>query len=158
MDKQNIRSVLIAKRALLARQYIHDASEVISRTCMELIEQHHVHSIHIYNSIETWNEVDSQPLLNLLKETGEMSVDIASQHATAAMPSRQYDCIIIPVLGFDTKRNRMGMGKGWYDTFLATQPHALKIGLAFNILECQKIPIEPHDVRLDYIVTEATVY
>lgn len=159
MNKQAIRRDLIAKRASLKREFVRDASKLISHVCIELIERHHVRLIHVYNSIDAWNEVESQGLLKLLNDKDDkFSIDVASKNAMAVMPSNQYDCIIIPVLGFDTMRTRIGMGKGWYDTFLATQPHALKIGLSFNVLKCESVPRESHDVQLDYIITEATVY
>ncbi len=63
-----------------------------------------------------------------------------------------------PVLGFDNQGYRIGYGKGWYDKFLATQPRAVTIGLAYEISRVKEgLPKEPHDIPLKYIITEKTI-
>ena len=62
--------------------------------------------------------------------------------------------IIIPMLAFDAKGNRLGYGAGYYDRFLCRCPTAEKIGIAFSCQELPEIPAEPQDVQMDYIVTE----
>lgn len=61
------------------------------------------------------------------------------------------DVILIPVVGFHGT-NRMGYGKGYYDRYLA-KSSALKIGLAFDVQECD-FEIKKTDVKLDMIITE----
>jgi 5-formyltetrahydrofolate cyclo-ligase len=70
------------------------------------------------------------------------------------------DMVLVPLLGFDLQGNRIGYGKGYYDRFLPLlRPHCLKVGLAFELsLVAEGIPVEPHDVRLDFVVTERNVY
>ena len=64
------------------------------------------------------------------------------------------DCIIVPILAFDESGARMGHGKGFYDEMLAGFRRP-KIGLAHE-WQCSEtsIPMEDHDVRLDYVITE----
>jgi 5-formyltetrahydrofolate cyclo-ligase len=68
------------------------------------------------------------------------------------------DLIIVPVVGFDTAGTRLGYGKGHYDrTIAALRARGHRpplIGIAFAVQEVDTIPHEPHDVRLDLIVTE----
>lgn len=66
------------------------------------------------------------------------------------------DLIIVPLLAFDRSRYRLGYGKGFYDRLLATSP-AATIGVAFAAQEVDRLPREPHDLPLDWIVTEDEV-
>jgi 5-formyltetrahydrofolate cyclo-ligase len=70
------------------------------------------------------------------------------------------DMVLVPLLGFDLQGNRIGYGKGYYDRFLPLlRPKALKIGLSFELGKvAEGIPVEAHDVPLDFVVTEKTVY
>ncbi|HTL70113.1 MAG TPA: 5-formyltetrahydrofolate cyclo-ligase [Candidatus Eisenbacteria bacterium] len=63
--------------------------------------------------------------------------------------------ILVPGLCFDRRNNRLGFGAGIYDRFLASAPHGTpKVGLAFAFQVLDEIPVEPHDVPLDLILTE----
>ncbi len=59
---------------------------------------------------------------------------------------------IIPGMAFDTKGNRLGRGKGYYDLLLKNMKKTYKIGLCFNF---QKIPLIPHflhDEKVDEVL------
>jgi 5-formyltetrahydrofolate cyclo-ligase len=67
----------------------------------------------------------------------------------------EFDVILVPALGFDPKTlHRIGYGGGYYDKFLATQPHARKIGVCFDLGRLDDLPAKPHDIALDEIITE----
>jgi len=58
-------------------------------------------------------------------------------------------------LGFDREGHRLGRGGGYYDRFLAALPETTpRIGVGFEIQMRDSIPTEPHDIRLDAVVTE----
>jgi 5-formyltetrahydrofolate cyclo-ligase len=67
------------------------------------------------------------------------------------------DIIIVPLVAIDTKLNRLGMGKGYYDKTLANI-RAISIGFAFDLQVCKQdfLP-QKHDYRLDYLVTETQI-
>jgi 5-formyltetrahydrofolate cyclo-ligase len=71
------------------------------------------------------------------------------------------DVVLVPLLGFDRMGNRLGQGQGHYDRTLealrATGP-VLAVGVAFAAQEVASIPIEPHDQRLDWIITPTKAY
>ncbi len=71
------------------------------------------------------------------------------------------DVVIVPLVGFDRAGTRLGYGKGHYDhTIAALRARGLSptlIGVAFSRQEVDTIPHEPHDVRLDVIVTETEI-
>ncbi len=72
----------------------------------------------------------------------------------------QLDMVLIPMLGFDMAGNRLGYGKGMYDRFLElTHPECIKVGLCLEQGKIEEgLPTEPHDIPLDYVVTESAVY
>jgi 5-formyltetrahydrofolate cyclo-ligase len=75
----------------------------------------------------------------------------AEQNRLAA--PEQFGLVLVPGLAFDRTGNRLGMGEGYYDRFLA-QVRAPKIALAFDFQIVAQIPAEPHDQRVDVIVAE----
>ena len=67
------------------------------------------------------------------------------------------DLIIVPGLAFSSTGDRLGLGGGYYDRFLA-QVAATKIGIVNEQLLIDKIPHTDHDITMDFVVTEAAVY
>jgi 5-formyltetrahydrofolate cyclo-ligase len=67
--------------------------------------------------------------------------------------------MLAPLLGFDAEGNRLGMGKGYFDRWLAKHGDGVdvQLGLAFSCQELPKVPTEPHDAPLSTIITECGV-
>ena len=67
------------------------------------------------------------------------------------------DVLIVPMLAFDRRGNRLGYGGGFYDRTLerlrARRPR-LAVGFAFAAQEVEQVPTEPTDQRLDAILTD----
>ena len=83
---------------------------------------------------------------------GILTVQDAEKHLVDAA---SIGCIIVPGVAFSTKGTRLGMGKGYYDRFLTQRsPYAYRVALAFDCQIEEDIPAEPHDVAVDYIITE----
>ena len=66
------------------------------------------------------------------------------------------ELIITPAVAYDRKGNRLGRGKGFYDRLL-TQSSATKIGVAYHFQIVDDIPVEPHDVPVDMVITDNAV-
>ena len=68
------------------------------------------------------------------------------------------DLVLVPLLAYDSNLNRIGYGKGYYDRALKkiskNKKKTIFLGVAFAFQKCLKIPINKHDVKLDYIFTE----
>uniref|UniRef100_A0A672GD16 5-formyltetrahydrofolate cyclo-ligase n=1 Tax=Salarias fasciatus TaxID=181472 RepID=A0A672GD16_SALFA len=69
------------------------------------------------------------------------------------------DLILMPGLGFDRSGNRLGRGKGFYDTYLERcmqhprgKPYT--IALAFKEQLCEQIPVDDNDVLIDEVLYE----
>lgn len=76
----------------------------------------------------------------------------------AGEPSLTPELVIAPLLAFDRFGGRLGQGGGHYDRTLANLRAAAPvfvIGLAYAAQEVDEIPMEPHDERLDAVLTEA---
>lgn len=66
--------------------------------------------------------------------------------------------VLVPGLAFDRRGARLGRGKGFYDRALEFY-QGIKIGIAFKRqLSDTGLPVEPHDVRMDWIVTDTEVF
>jgi 5-formyltetrahydrofolate cyclo-ligase len=80
---------------------------------------------------------------------------------SAQAPTVQPDVIVLPVVAFDRAGMRLGYGRGFYDRAVASQRaagrHPKLLGVAFAVQEVTGIPHEPHDVRLDWIVTDKEI-
>ncbi|HTC43940.1 MAG TPA: 5-formyltetrahydrofolate cyclo-ligase [Steroidobacteraceae bacterium] len=65
------------------------------------------------------------------------------------------DVLVVPLVGFDAQRYRLGYGGGFYDrTLAAAKPRPRTIGIAFRDAQLPSIFPQPHDVPMDTIVTE----
>lgn len=61
---------------------------------------------------------------------------------------------IVPGLAFTENGRRLGYGGGYYDRFLCANPHIFKIGYTYEDLIIPDIPVMPHDLKVNAIVTE----
>ncbi len=68
---------------------------------------------------------------------------------------KENDLFLVPGAAFDKKKNRLGYGGGYYDTYFAKHQGYRKIGLAFSAqLWENDLPVEKTDIPLDDIVME----
>ena len=61
--------------------------------------------------------------------------------------------VLVPLVAFDRHGRRLGHGGGHFDRLLA-RCAAPRVGLAFEVQRLTAVPVEPHDVPLDLVVTE----
>ena len=68
----------------------------------------------------------------------------------------EIDMVIVPGLGFDRQKNRLGRGAGFYDRFLKkiTSP-VTKVGIAFDLQILENLPVNlSFDQKIDVLVSE----
>ena len=71
------------------------------------------------------------------------------------------DLILVPLVGFDKNKFRLGYGGGYYDRYIEKVSKYKKfktIGLSFSFQEIKKLPINKFDKKLDFIITENKIY
>ncbi|TYC13509.1 5-formyltetrahydrofolate cyclo-ligase [Bizionia gelidisalsuginis] len=141
---------------------------------------------HIFLSIETQKEINTDYILNILAGKDKNIVISRSNFDTITLenvlltdsititlnahnipepiggipiPANSIDVVFIPLLAFDEKGNRVGYGKGFYDAFLADcTPDTLKIGLSFFDAEPEIKEVYSGDIPLDFCVTPNKTY
>jgi 5-formyltetrahydrofolate cyclo-ligase len=128
-------------------------------------------------------EYDPRPLMDFIHESGATLAlpEVVNKHEPldfrkwwrgAPMKIGAYDipvpdntdpvtvrAMVIPMIGFDKRGFRLGYGSGYFDrTLVAITPRPLAIGVAFEILRVDTLHPQPHDVPMDFIVTEGGIY
>jgi len=68
------------------------------------------------------------------------------------IPLNQLDLVMVPGVAYDLSGRRVGRGRGFYDRMLANV-RGTKCGVAFEQQILGEVPVEPHDVRLDCLLT-----
>ena len=72
----------------------------------------------------------------------------------AEISLNKFDLILVPGIAFDLNGNRLGRGKGFYDRILA-EASGIKCGVCHDFQLLEKILAEPHDAKVDFILTPA---
>ena len=70
------------------------------------------------------------------------------------------DILLVPLVGYDDNLNRLGYGGGFYDRYIEKIEKIkkiIKIGLAFSCQKIKSVPINQHDKKLDFIITEKEI-
>lgn len=176
-SKTVLRALFLEKRLALSKA-VHEArSFTIANHCLQLPiwDQEY---FHLFLPIEGKAEIDTTLILTLLQGRDKQVVlpkvnENSLQHILLTdstklrknqwgilepeqgieVPVRQLDVVFIPLLAWDKKGQRVGYGKGFYDSFLADcKPAVIKIGLSLfegiNEIEGTR----PEDVQMDYCV------
>ena len=74
------------------------------------------------------------------------------------LPVSAIDLILVPGIAFDRRGGRLGRGGGYFDRFLSrVQSRVRRVGLAFQFQVTEALPLEAHDQRVSFIVTEKEV-
>jgi len=84
--------------------------------------------------------------------------------AAAAIDPRWLDLALVPLVAFDARGTRLGMGAGFYDRYFAFLRHRRVwqrprlLGVAFDVQRLEHIATFDHDVPLWGVVTERGIY
>lgn len=80
--------------------------------------------------------------------------------SSSRLQPAQLDAVLVPLVGFDRRGNRLGSGAGYYDRSFAflqerTRPsRPLLVGVGYAFQEVEALPAQPWDVPLDLIATD----
>ena len=179
IKKDKIRKEILAKRNIPSDKDINEKSDLIIKNLASYIEN--VQNIMIFMDMKT--EVKITKLLELYPKKNffiskitnsknrEMKINKYNKNELILHKFGYYesssndfydeeilDVVIVPALAFDSKKNRIGFGGGYYDTFLEKvrqkNNKALFIGVCYDFQIIDNIPTEKHDVTLDFVVSE----
>lgn len=185
MTKAVLRKKYKALRQSLSLDEVEDYSLEIANQLLSL-DIWNASFYHLFLTIEEQKEVNTDYILNILSGKDKNIVISKSDFETRLLTNflltdntiikkNEYnipepidgieistdkmDVVFVPLLAFDLKGNRIGYGKGFYDTFLAScKPECLKIGLSFFEAETGIDDVYESDISLDYCVTPKEVY
>ena len=178
--KKLVRQEMLQKRkALSAEQRDHASQEILRRLYQEPAYRN-AKTVMAYVSMR--DEVQLDPLLEdclrkgkqlaipLIVGKGEMeAVRVPSletlvkgaygiltvrEEERQLLSAEQIDCVIVPGAAFSRKGERLGLGGGYYDRFLERCPQAVRMALAFSFQLVEELPVESHDITVDWIITE----
>ena len=97
------------------------------------------------------------PSMDLL-EAGAYGILTVREEQREILSPQEIDCVIVPGVAFGMDGARLGMGGGFYDTFLPKAEQAVRIAAAFQCQITEEIPRLPHDCGVDWIITEQGVF
>ncbi len=182
--KTTMRRHALARRDLVTQREAHDAAAAMCASALALVEKLSASGsapvVSVYWPIRS--ELNTRPLIETLCKRGlrvalpilvavkrpllfrafEPGDELAKGPFGLSEPSSdkaalEPDIIFAPLAAFDRKGYRLGYGGGLYDATLnalrAKHP-VTAIGVAYAVQEADSIPIEDHDQKLDFIVTE----
>ncbi|AXJ01830.1 5-formyltetrahydrofolate cyclo-ligase [Cyclonatronum proteinivorum] len=178
--KKKLRQEALARRMALSDDEWSERSTHIQSCFLDLFEGSTFDTVHLYTAMLLRNEIDTETLaLRLLDAGKRVAVPVMSfadrslSHFLVTrktlwktnrwgvsepvdgepVSAEDLELIVVPMVAADAACNRLGYGKGYYDTFLKETP-ALKVGLCFECCMVDRVPCEPHDVRLHHVITE----
>jgi len=179
--KDRLRRDAFERRDALDRDWRRRAARTIARHALDLPELRDRGPVGGYWPIRS--EVDPRPIMRALLRRGQTVA--LSQIIHPKLSWREWrpgdvlvkggfgvrepgpdapECfpraLLVPLAAFDRRGSRLGYGKGHFDRTIAAlsgMHPVLAIGLAYAMQEVPSVPAEPHDRRLDIIVTEAGV-
>ena len=154
MMKETVRKLALARRNALTQREIACKSKAI----VQRLEPYLKGTIALYRSYGNEVCIDDVHLKSygLPVVLHDTSMCFRMWYKGCKMKKGAYGMIVVPIVAFDEHLYRLGHGKGYYDRYLK-QCRALKIGVAFDCQQVEKVPIEPHDVCLDMIITETCI-
>ena len=185
MDKAALRKKYTDLRSKIDTNEVDNLSITIANNALTLPIWDKVY-YHIFLSITEKKEIDTSYLLSVLQGKDKEVVIAKSNFEDCSMThflltentrikknkwnipepldgievsEKKIDVVFIPLLAYDTNGNRLGYGKGFYDTFLShCKPETIKVGLSFFEAEKPFEEVFDKDIPLDFCVTPNKVY
>lgn len=185
MTKKELRVKYKQLRSALSENELEELSLAIANRLLSL-DLWDKNYFHVFLPIEGKNEVDTQFVMHILSGKDKEIVVSRSDFGAVQMthflltdntkfqtnaygipepvdgvevPAHKIQVVFVPLLAFDQNGNRVGYGKGFYDTFLSDCAiDVVKVGLSFFEAETEIEDTFQGDVKLDYCVTPQTVY
>lgn len=187
MDKSAIRKLYLEKRKALTAEEVDKFSTEIEQNFASL-NFDHVKLLHLFYPIPGKHEFNTLLLKKWLNKThpditlvlsrsnlkthtlehviwtGETTLAMNEWGITEPVGGNlvrpeELDCILIPLLAFDTNGNRVGYGKGFYDRFLTEcRPDSLKAGVSFFEPLFEPIETNSFDIPLDICITPNKIW
>jgi 5-formyltetrahydrofolate cyclo-ligase len=177
-SKNAIRETYKQARKTLSEAYQIEKSQKIALLIKEMADYQKAKTLALYHAVNGEISLDSVwesaclegktcyfPVLDEDKTLSFFPTTLNSPHENNkfgipepkirkfALSPQEIDLIFVPLLAFDKRGTRLGMGGGFYDRTLAKVRHKKIIGVAYTFQEETYIIPDPWDVRLNAIIT-----
>lgn len=173
LDKRQIRNILKQRRLAMSVEEVSKKSEAITLRLIQSSFFKQAKTIGIYLDIQ--NEVMTSKIIEYclthqknvcvpkvigdemtfyqIKSLNDLSLGTFNiLEPTTSKIVNEIDLMLVPLLGYNQNKNRIGYGKGFYDRYFKKYP-CLSAGLAYSSQEAD-FKEESHDIALDYIINE----
>ncbi|MFC1549012.1 5-formyltetrahydrofolate cyclo-ligase [Candidatus Omnitrophota bacterium] len=89
-------------------------------------------------------------------EEGPFGIYQPKEGCARTISLKEIDLVVVPAIAYDKKNMRLGRGKGFYDSFLASEDlcSSKTIGLAFHFQITDALPANDHDRAVDRVITD----
>lgn len=99
-----------------------------------------------------------RPFTEKAFQTNAMNVEEPIAEQSSPLDLSQPVVVFCPAVAIDQEGVRLGLGKGYYDRFFASQPDALRVGVVFHVqISSHPLPAESWDQAMDWIVSEKMI-
>jgi len=88
---------------------------------------------------------------------GKLNLRVPDEKNITIVEPETIDLVLVPGVAFDFAGNRLGMGAGYYDRFLAGIPQVCTLGIAWNFQILPFVMSQEHDIPVQYVVTEEKI-
>ena len=180
MNKDELRKEFVDRRQALSRDQIDNYNHKILEHFISFKEWLPNETVHIFISSSHHKEVNTRVIIEFLWTSNIHTLVPRLKNSSLEMEqvlfnptsdlrknqygideplgepvhSQDYSMVVVPLLAIDSKGNRLGYGKGYYDKFLAgLDENTLKLGLSFFDPISENIPSEAHDIPLDVCIS-----
>ncbi|MCW8398766.1 5-formyltetrahydrofolate cyclo-ligase [Legionella sp. PATHC038] len=75
-----------------------------------------------------------------------------------SIPVEELDLALVPLVAFDVRCNRLGMGAGYYDRTFKGKENCPLFGVAYQFQRVDSIEPEPWDIQLNAVITQRAIY
>ncbi|CAM2743187.1 5-formyltetrahydrofolate cyclo-ligase [Legionella steigerwaltii] len=75
-----------------------------------------------------------------------------------SIPVEELDLALVPLVAFDVRCNRLGMGAGYYDRTFKGKENCPLIGVAYQFQRVDYLEPEPWDIQLNAVITQRAIY
>lgn len=174
MDKAEIRRLVKAQKRLLSQEDKLEAAAKVFDTLQQLDEFERADDVLLYHSLpdelstirflDHWqgrkrlylprvsgDNLDILPYDKAGLRLGAFNIEEPNGHDLVSID--KIDLVVVPAVAYDIHGNRVGRGKGYYDRLLA-DCNAVKVGVAYDFQLVEHIDAEPHDVKVDIVITD----
>tara|TARA_R110002110_G_scaffold205066_7_gene416936 strand:+ start:58363 stop:58938 length:576 start_codon:yes stop_codon:yes gene_type:complete len=181
LDKAQLRQLLRQRRKALSAEQQAQAANAVLGSVADVPHWPTAHCVALYIAAD--GEIGTEPLAQACLESGKhrylpvicpdkhLEFALWEPHATLApnhlgipeppssaprIKAGDLDLVFLPLVGWDCRGGRLGMGGGYYDRTLAAYPDKpVRVGLAHHCQQTERLACDAWDINLNFVATDA---